>query len=61
MTSPDINELEAQGLNESMFYGFPHFLLSGRFLAGLPSEDLFPARNAINLNQLERPVIDLGF
>jgi phenylpropionate dioxygenase-like ring-hydroxylating dioxygenase large terminal subunit len=31
------------------------------FLAGLPYERLLPALHAINLNPLERPVVDLGF
>ena len=31
------------------------------FLAGLPYEELLPALHAINLNPLERPVVDLGF
>ncbi|MFI5040570.1 MAG: aromatic ring-hydroxylating dioxygenase subunit alpha [Acidimicrobiales bacterium] len=31
------------------------------FLAGLPYEKLLPALHAINLNPLERPVVDLGF
>ncbi len=31
------------------------------FLAGLPDEKLLPALRAINLNPLERPVVDLGF
>jgi hypothetical protein len=31
------------------------------FLAGLPYEKLLPALRAINLNPLERPVVDLGF
>jgi phenylpropionate dioxygenase-like ring-hydroxylating dioxygenase large terminal subunit len=31
------------------------------FLAGLPYEKLFDALRAINLNPLERPVVDLGF
>ncbi len=30
------------------------------FLAGLPYEKLLPALNAINLNPLERPVVDIG-
>ena len=31
------------------------------FLAGLPYEQLLPALRAINVNPLERPVLDLGF
>ena len=31
------------------------------FLAGLPYEQLLPALHQINLNPLERPVVDLGF
>ncbi len=31
------------------------------FLAGLPYEKLLPALHSINLNPLERPVVDLGF
>jgi Rieske 2Fe-2S family protein len=31
------------------------------FLAGLPYERLLPALHAMNLNPLERPVVDLGF
>ncbi len=31
------------------------------FLAGLPYEKLLPALHQINLNPLERPVVDLGF
>jgi len=31
------------------------------FLAGLPYDALLPALHAINLNPLERPVVDLGF
>ena len=31
------------------------------FLAGLPYERLLPALHSINLNPLERPVVDLGF
>jgi phenylpropionate dioxygenase-like ring-hydroxylating dioxygenase large terminal subunit len=31
------------------------------FLAGLPYEKLLPALRAINLNPLERPIVDLGF
>jgi hypothetical protein len=31
------------------------------FLAGLPYEKLLPALHQINLNPLERPVLDLGF
>jgi phenylpropionate dioxygenase-like ring-hydroxylating dioxygenase large terminal subunit len=31
------------------------------FLAGLPYEKLFPALQAINVNPLERPVVDIGF
>jgi Rieske 2Fe-2S family protein len=31
------------------------------FLAGLPSEKLLPALRSINVNPLERPVVDLGF
>jgi len=31
------------------------------FLAGLPYEQLLPALRQINLNPLERPVVDLGF
>jgi phenylpropionate dioxygenase-like ring-hydroxylating dioxygenase large terminal subunit len=31
------------------------------FLAGLPYEKLLPALRSINLNPLERPVVDLGF
>jgi phenylpropionate dioxygenase-like ring-hydroxylating dioxygenase large terminal subunit len=31
------------------------------FLAGLPYEQLLPALHAVNLNPLERPVVDLGF
>jgi hypothetical protein len=30
------------------------------FLAGLPYERLLPALHQINLNPLERPVVDLG-
>ena len=31
------------------------------FLAGLPYEKLLPALEAINVNPLERPIVDLGF
>jgi phenylpropionate dioxygenase-like ring-hydroxylating dioxygenase large terminal subunit len=31
------------------------------FLAGLPHEKLLPALRAINVNPLERPIVDLGF
>jgi hypothetical protein len=31
------------------------------FLAGLPYETLLPALEAVNVNPLERPVVDLGF
>jgi phenylpropionate dioxygenase-like ring-hydroxylating dioxygenase large terminal subunit len=31
------------------------------FLAGLPYEQLLPALQAINVNPLERPIVDLGF
>ena len=31
------------------------------FLAGLPYEKLLPALQAVNVNPLERPVVDLGF
>ena len=30
------------------------------FLAGLPAEELLPALRELNLNPLERPVVDLG-
>jgi hypothetical protein len=30
------------------------------FLAGLPYERLLPALQSINVNPLERPVVDLG-
>jgi hypothetical protein len=31
------------------------------FLAGLPYETLLPALAEVNVNPLERPVVDLGF
>jgi Rieske 2Fe-2S family protein len=31
------------------------------FLAGLPYEKLLPALRAINVNPLERPIVDIGF
>jgi hypothetical protein len=31
------------------------------FLAGLPHEKLLPALRAINVNPLERPIVDIGF
>jgi phenylpropionate dioxygenase-like ring-hydroxylating dioxygenase large terminal subunit len=31
------------------------------FLAGFPYEKLFPALQAINVNPLERPIVDVGF
>ena len=31
------------------------------FLAGLPHEQLLPALGEVNVNPLERPVVDLGF
>ena len=31
------------------------------FLAGLPYEQLLPALGEVNVNPLERPVVDLGF
>ena len=31
------------------------------FLAGLPYEKLLPALQAVNVNPLERPIVDLGF
>ncbi len=31
------------------------------FLASLPYERLLPALHLINLNPLERPIVDLGF
>jgi len=31
------------------------------FLAGLPHETLLPALGEVNVNPLERPVVDLGF
>ena len=37
-----------------------HRTLDG-FLAGLPDEELFPALRAVNVNPLERAVVDIGF
>ena len=31
------------------------------FLAGLPYEQLLPALQAVNVNPLDRPIVDLGF
>ena len=31
------------------------------FLAGLPYEQLLPALQAVNVNPLEQPIVDLGF
>jgi hypothetical protein len=37
-----------------------HRTLDG-FLAGLPYEQLLPALQTVNLNPLERPIVDVGF
>jgi hypothetical protein len=31
------------------------------FLAGLPYERLLPALREVNVNPLERPIVDIGF
>jgi hypothetical protein len=31
------------------------------FLAGLPYEKLIPALQTVNVNPLERPIVDVGF
>ena len=54
--------LEYMRLSEGIEGGVSNFerTVDG-FLAGLPYEALLPALHSINLNPLERPVVDLGF
>jgi Rieske 2Fe-2S family protein len=53
---------EYMRLSEGIEGGVANFerMVDG-FLAGLPYEKLLPALHLINLNPLERPVVDLGF
>ena len=56
------NGFEYMRLSEGIEGGIANFerTLDG-YLAGLSDDRLAPALRAINLNPLERPVVDLGF